>query len=87
MFWLSLGRWVVEKVVFGVYKVMAYSDAGSVFIFGFLVGSKMDILFDGVGFIFGFRVLSVIIFVIALVSIFYYIGVMGILIRIFGGIF
>lgn len=80
MFWLLLGCWVVEKVVFGVYKVMVYSDVGSVFIFGFLVGLKMDILFDGVGFIFGFRVLLVIIFVIVLVSIFYYIGVMGILI-------
>ncbi len=36
---------------------------------------------------FGFRVLPAIIFVTALVSILYYIGVMGILIRILGGIF
>ncbi|MFP1483862.1 hypothetical protein ACLB1S_20145 [Escherichia coli] len=42
----------------------------------------MDTLFDGAGFIFGFRVLPAIIFVTALVSILYYIGVMGILIRI-----
>ncbi len=47
----------------------------------------MDTLFDGAGFIFGFRVLPAIIFVTALVSILYYIGVMGILIRILGGIF
>ncbi len=66
---------------------MAYSDAGSAFIFGSLVGPKMDTLFDGAGFIFGFRVLPAIIFVTALVSILYYIGVMGILIRILGGIF
>ncbi|VDZ00628.1 putative nucleoside transporter [Escherichia coli] len=50
-------------------------------------GPKMDTLFDGAGFIFGFRVLPAIIFVTALVSILYYIGVMGILIRILGGIF
>lgn len=80
-------RWVAEKVAFGVHKVMAYSDAGSAFIFGSLVGPKMDTLFDGAGFIFGFRVLPAIIFVTALVSILYYIGVMGILIRILGGIF
>ncbi|HEI4959760.1 TPA: NupC/NupG family nucleoside CNT transporter [Escherichia coli] len=68
MLWLPPGRWVAEKVAFGVHKVMAYSDAGSAFIFGF-------------------RVLPAIIFVTALVSILYYIGVMGILIRILGGIF
>lgn len=58
MLWLPQGRWVAEKVAFGVHKVMAYSDAGSAFIFGSLVGPKMDTLFDGAGFIFGFRVLS-----------------------------
>ncbi|ACD07379.1 NupC/NupG family nucleoside CNT transporter [Shigella boydii] len=87
MLWLPAGRWIAEKVAFGVHKVMAYSDAGSAFIFGSLVGPKMDTLFDGAGFIFGFRVLPAIIFVTALVSILYYIGVMGILIRILGGIF
>ncbi len=73
MLWLPPGRWVAEKVAFGVHKVMAYSDAGSAFIFGSLVGPKMDTLFDGAGFIFGFRVLPAIIFVTALVSILYYI--------------
>ncbi|EFY8738438.1 NupC/NupG family nucleoside CNT transporter [Shigella boydii] len=87
MLWLPAGRWIAEKVAFGVHKVMAYSDAGSAFIFGSLVGPKMDTLFDGAGFIFGFRVLPAIIFVTALVSILYYIGVMGILIHILGGIF
>ncbi|WP_334612897.1 Na+ dependent nucleoside transporter N-terminal domain-containing protein, partial [Escherichia coli] len=26
MLWLSPGRWVAEKVAFGVHKVMPYSD-------------------------------------------------------------
>ncbi len=45
--------------------------------FGSLVGPKMDVLFDGAGFIFAFRVLPAIIFVTALISLLYYIGVMG----------
>ena len=57
------------------------------FIFGSLVGPKMDVLFDGAGFIFAFRVLPAIIFVTALISLLYYIGVMGLLIRILGSIF
>lgn len=59
----------------------------SAFIFGSLVGPKMDVLFDGAGFIFAFRVLPAIIFVTALISLLYYIGVMGLLIRILGSIF
>ena len=47
----------------------------------------MDVLFDGAGFIFAFRVLPAIIFVTALISLLYYIGVMGLLIRILGSIF
>lgn len=42
---------------------------------------------DGAGFIFAFRVLPAIIFVTALISLLYYIGVMGLLIRILGSIF
>ncbi len=74
---------VAEKVAFGVHKVMAYSDAVA-HLSSVLVGPKMDTHLMA-GFIFGFRV-PAIIFVTALVSILY-IGVMGILIRILGGIF
>ena len=87
MLYFPPGKWLAEQAAFGVHKVMTYSDAGSAFIFGSLVGPKMDLLFDGSGFIFAFRVLPAIIFITALVSLLYYIGVMGILIRILGGIF
>ena len=41
-------RWLVEQAALGVHKIMSYSDdAGSAFIFGSLVGDKMDVLFDG----------------------------------------
>ncbi|HCH0496199.1 TPA: NupC/NupG family nucleoside CNT transporter [Escherichia coli] len=87
MLYFPPGKWLVEQAALGVYKIMSYSDAGSAFIFGSLVGDKMDVLFDGAGFIFAFRVLPAIIFVTALISLLYYIRVMGGLIRILGGIF
>lgn len=87
MLYFPPGKWLVEQAAIGVSKVMSYSDAGSAFIFGALVGPKMDTLFDGAGFVFAFRVLPAIIFVTALISLLYYIGVMGLLIRVMGGIF
>ena len=87
MLYFPPGKWLVELAALGVHKIMSYSDAGSAFIFGSLVGDKMDVLFDGAGFIFAFRVLPAIIFVTALISLLYYIRVMGGLIRILGGIF
>ncbi|MHD0350271.1 NupC/NupG family nucleoside CNT transporter [Escherichia coli] len=87
MLYFPPGKWLVEQAALGVHKIMSYSDAGSAFIFGSLVGDKMDVLFDGADFIFAFRVLPAIIFVTALISLLYYIRVMGGLIRILGGIF
>lgn len=87
MLYFPPGKWLAEQAALGIHKVMTYSDAGSAFIFGSLVGPKMDAVFDGAGFVFAFRVLPAIIFITALVSLLYYIGVMGILIRILGGIF
>jgi nucleoside transporter len=87
MLYFPPGKWLAEQAALGVHKVMTYSDAGSAFIFGALVGPKMDHVFDGAGFVFAFRVLPAIIFITSLVSLLYYIGVMGGLIRILGGIF
>ncbi|MFP1483867.1 Na+ dependent nucleoside transporter N-terminal domain-containing protein [Escherichia coli] len=58
MLYFPPGKWAVEQAALGVQKPMSYSDAGSAFIFGSLVGPKMDVLFDGAGFIFAFRVSS-----------------------------
>ncbi|EIM5533187.1 NupC/NupG family nucleoside CNT transporter [Salmonella enterica subsp. enterica] len=87
MLYFPPGKWLIEHAARGVQKIMSYSDAGSAFIFGSLVGPRMDVLFDGAGFIFAFRVLPAIIFVTALISLLYYTGAMGLLIRILGGIF
>ena len=45
MLYFPPGKWAVEQAAFGVHKVMSYSDAGSAFIFGSLVGPKMDVLY------------------------------------------
>lgn len=87
MLYFPPGKWLAEQAALGVHKVMTYSDAGSAFVFGALAGNKMDVVFDGAGFIFAFRVLPAIIFMTALVSLLYYIGIMGVLIRFLGGIF
>ena len=47
-------KMAVEQAALGVHKVMSYSDAGSAFIFGSLLGPKMDVLFDGAGLSFAF---------------------------------
>src|SRR5699024_9079499 len=86
MLYFPPGKWAVEQAALGVHKVMSYSDAGSAFIFGSLVGPKMDVLFDGSGFIFAFRVLRAIIFVTALIRLLCHIGVMWLLNRILGSI-
>lgn len=41
MLYFPPGKWAVEQAALGVHKVMSYSDAGSAFIFGSLVGPKM----------------------------------------------
>ena len=40
MLYFPPGKWLVEQAALGVHKVMSYSDAGSAFIFGSLVGQK-----------------------------------------------
>lgn len=47
----------------------------------------MNVLFDGAGFVFAFHVLPAIIFITSLISILYYIGVMGWVINILGYVF
>lgn len=87
MLYVPAGKWVINAIASGVNKVISYSDAGSSFIFGGLAGPKMNELFDGAGFVFAFHVLPAIIFITSLISILYYIGVMGWFINILGYIF
>jgi len=77
----SVGASVLGSISTGVSSVITSADAGIEFLFGNLVNFSVD----GVGFIFAFKVLPIIIFFASLMSVLYYIGVMQFIIKVFGG--
>lgn len=82
---IPIGKDVLQFVSNGVNAVLGFSKDGITFLFGGLVDDKMFELFGGGGFVFAFRVLPVIIFFSALVSVLYYLGIMQVFIRALGG--
>ncbi|HDL3852789.1 TPA: NupC/NupG family nucleoside CNT transporter, partial [Mannheimia haemolytica] len=81
--YVPAGRDALNAMATGVSKVISYGNEGISFLFGGLVSDKMFEVFGG-GFVFAFRVLPVIVFFSALISLLYYIGVMQWVIRILG---
>lgn len=79
--YLPFGKTVLASVSSGVTGVLSYAQSGIDFLFGNLGRSSSD----GIGFVFAFQVLPIIIFFSALVSVLYYIGIMGMVIRAIGG--
>lgn len=72
----SVGRYVLSKASLGVQGVISYANEGIGFVFGSLTND---------GSIFVVNVLCVIIFISAVVSILYYLGIMQFIIRVIGG--
>ena len=73
---VSLGRWVLNNAAQGVQHVLDYSQEGIEFLFsGFFTEGT------NVGFVFAIQVLSVIIFISALVSALYYLRIIPIVVR------
>ncbi|UXN07940.1 NupC/NupG family nucleoside CNT transporter [Bartonella sp. HY761] len=88
MLYVPAGQRILEFASRGVKAVMDYSDVGAVFMFGGLVqDAPMTAAFGNYGYIFAFRVLPAVIFVTSLISILYYLRIMGLLIKILGGLF
>ncbi|WP_237387609.1 NupC/NupG family nucleoside CNT transporter [Xenorhabdus sp. Sc-CR9] len=87
MLYIPAGKWLINSIASGVNSIISYSSAGSSFIFGGLVSTKMNELFDGAGFIFAFQVLPAIIFITSLISMLYYLGIMKWIINILGYLF
>lgn len=81
----DVGAVVLGGMSKGVQVVLDSSNAGINFVFGGLVSNKMFEVFGGGGFIFALKVLPVIIFFAALISVLYYLNIMQILIKFFGG--
>lgn len=79
------GRAAFEMLASGVGQVLSYGQAGAAFLFGGLVGPRMEDLFGGEGFVFAFRVLPAIIYVSALMAVLYRWGAMQALARVIGG--
>ena len=79
--YFPIGRSVLESVSGGVSGVLSYAQSGIDFLFGNLGRASSD----GIGFVFALQVLPIIIFFSSLVSVLYYLGIMGRVIRIVGG--
>ncbi|MGY6077489.1 NupC/NupG family nucleoside CNT transporter [Glaesserella parasuis] len=83
--YVPVGRNALGAMAEGVAKVISYGNEGVAFLFGGLVGDKMFEVFGGGGFVFAFRVLPIIVFFSALISLLYYVGIMQWVIKIIGG--
>jgi CNT family concentrative nucleoside transporter len=73
---VPLGRNLLAGAAEGVDRLLEYGNQGIDFIFGGLVEKKMFDVFGSRGFVFGLRVLPMIIFVTAFISVLYHVGVM-----------
>lgn len=81
----DIGQKVLGSITNGVSNVIAYGAKGAEFLFGGLVSGKMFEVFGGGGFVFAIRVLPMIVFFSALISVLYYTGVMGLVVKGLGG--
>jgi CNT family concentrative nucleoside transporter len=73
---VPVGKTILGAAAIGVNHVLEYGNHGIEFMFAGLVSPKMFEVFGGLGFVFALRVLPAIIFVTALISVLYYVGIM-----------
>ncbi len=83
---VPVGRDALRWIAGIVQHVLGYGDEGVGFLFGALVGPKMDEVFGGAGFIVALRVLPQIIYVSALIALLYHFGLMQALARAVGAV-
>lgn len=76
--YIPLGKSILGSIAAGVGSIVGYADAGIEFLFGPLGN-------DGMGFIFAFRVLPVIVFVSSLIAVLYHLRIMQLIVLIVGG--
>jgi CNT family concentrative nucleoside transporter len=75
----DLGQTALKWLSLKIQDIINYTNEGVKFLFGGLIGN------EGIGFIFAFQVLTVMIFFSSLISVLYYLGVMQWVIKIIGG--
>ena len=76
----EFGKYALEKLSGVVAQIIGYGDEGIAFLFGGLTDSSQSF-----GFVFAFKVLPVIIFFSALISVLYYLRVMPLVVNLLGG--
>jgi len=76
--YVPIGRTVLNSISMAVSSIIDYGRVGTEFLFGDLAQYKL-------GFIFAVNVLPTIVFFSALISVLYYLGIMGWVIRTIGG--
>jgi CNT family concentrative nucleoside transporter len=74
-----VGKDVLQSISNGAQVIIDYADVGSAFVFGGLHDNS------SLGFIFAVKVLPIIIFISALTSVLYYLGIMQWIVKILGG--
>ncbi len=79
--YVPAGKAALEWLSNLVAAVIAFGNEGIYFLFGNLVDPNL-----GIGFIFAFKVLPVIIFFSALISVLYYIKIMPLIVKVIGGV-
>nr|WP_194285291.1 nucleoside transporter C-terminal domain-containing protein [Gluconobacter aidae] len=83
--WVPAGAHGLHVVSDAVTKVLSYGDVGSAFLFGGLVGPKMNGLFGNDSFVFALKVLPEIVYVAALLGLLQHWGVLQFLSKLIGG--
>jgi CNT family concentrative nucleoside transporter len=78
----SFGK-VFQAASVGVTAMLGYAQAGSMFVFGDVLGSQANTAAKLGGTIFAFQVLPIIIFIASFFSILYYLGVMQQIVKVF----
>ncbi|MFT7459823.1 MAG: CNT family concentrative nucleoside transporter [Planctomycetota bacterium] len=76
--YVPLGKTILQGLSGGVQKIIDYTNDGILFLFGEHLGG-------GLGFIFAFRVLPIIIFVSSLMAVLYHLHIMQWVVKIVGG--
>lgn len=84
---VPVGKTILAGAAAGVNHVLGYANAGIEFLFGGLVQARMFQLFGDGGFVFAVRVLPAIIFVTALISVLYYLGITRWVVLVLGTLF
>lgn len=79
------GQVALKAISDGVTQVINFGNQGVAFVFGGLVSDEMYGVFGAGGFVLALRVLPIIIFISALISALYYLGIMKWVIRLIGG--